>query len=394
MAGPRSQLTDQWRPEELERDNPTSAVKQDTSSAQGVKVKPSVPPPVRSRARSISRNRSREPVRGRRRSPSPSFQQRDNDLYRPSRPTKIAPRNNSRSPPAPNYRRYSPPPGNARKNSRSPSHISRQGRRGERRLSHERPASKPRSKRHPRREGDRAFSPRPEPNRNHRRSPRRHSPDVYIPSKRRRSRSPGPPNFRHGEAARRGRSRSPPLRSRPKRDLSPADLLSGRHPTSQRPRSPIESRRKYSPPRPSRREDDIYYPSSKRLRRSLSPPTKHLHPRRTADSPHRRDQEKEHRRSPARSASSRARKRTKASENEDPDMRPSYPHHGHGRGDPRAGRPPPDHSYSHSPQYIPPTHHMHAQSPYGAGKGVWAAPSPYASHPGWVYSSIPEVFHY
>ena len=385
----RSQLVDQWRPEDIRRDKDELTSRKERARSplptrrerdfERVKADSrhdTQPLSLHSRVQSRSRNRSRDRRHTKRRSPSHSHY-REDDLYRPARKRPLS---QDRAPsPAQDKDQNLVSSRHHRKSSRSPGRAPSNSRRQKRSLSPRRAhkATAPSQRDH-----SSGISPRlaRDSHRSSRVSPRRRSPDSYIPSGRRRSRSPVASLYRPAETRRKEPSLSPNRPSVSRRGPASQDLLSHKYPPRKTTPSPErDSRsRRYTTTRLTERDDDIYNRSVKPSHRSPSPRSnarllRHNRPSRQA-------------RSASRSPSRRKDKGNKnqKSTNGEADMRPSYSGYSSRGGPSRSSRPSYDApAYPNSPHY-PSQQQMspYPQSSYGNGGPSWSGQQPYGSHHG------------
>lgn len=328
------------------------------------------------RARSSSRDRAGSSRHTTRRSRSPVFAPRDDDRYRPARPHIASPR----------ISHYSPPRRGNRSYSRSPARDNYPPRRlhEDNDPARRRGRTPPHRAVSPRRGLDRAFplAPNHDGRNSRRNSPRRRSPDYYVPAGRPRSPIAAASSYRPSDyttsrsgqdttgARKPGRPRSPPrpsVNSRPERPSAAQQRRT--EPTSvvpHRARQEQENhksrhRRPQHPPSPA---------TSSRPRSPLQaePGSNSTREARAGGGLTRKEEEAE-------------RGRTKYRQDE-----MSY----YGRGGSRGGR---HHEhYGHSPpgppfyphDYGPP----HGQPPYGGGRGGWnngyGGHGPHGGHGGYV----------
>jgi len=385
----RSQLVDQWRPEDIRRDkdeltsrkerarSPLPARRERDFERVKADSRHDIQPlSLYSRVRSRSRNRSRDRRHTKRRSSSPSHY-REDDLYRPARKRPLS--RDCAPSPAQDKDQNPVISRHYRKTSRSPGRAPSNSRRQKRSLSPRRAHKTTAPSR-----GDQSngISPRParDLHRTSRVSPRRRSPDSYIPSGRRRSRSPVASSYRPAETRRKERSLSPnpPFVSR--RDPPSQDLLSHKYPPRKSTPSPQRKSRshRYTATRLTERDDHIRDRSIKPSHRSPSPRSHARLPRQNR--PSRRA------RSASRSPSRRTDKANKnqKSTNREADMRPSYSGYSSRGGPSRSSRPSYDTpAYPNSPHY-PSQQQMspYPQSSYGNGGPGWSGQQPYGSHHG------------
>lgn len=336
----------------------------------------------RTRSRSRDRSRGRRQITARSRSRSRSLL-RDDDRYRPTRTRETIRR---RSPSDIRRQHYSPVSRISRKESRSPRRVRLQSRKSDRGYSRDRSPPRARIADSSRRDYARAYSPKPtrESHRSSRQSPRRRSPDSYIPPSRRRSRSPLASTYRPADL--RPHERSPaPARRLERRNNSPR---------APEPRRRLTTRGSRSPRREIRSKLDTFKPSDRHagdtyrrpIHRSPSPIRRKNPPSASQDRPSRQDKRRRELLSTSRSPPRRKQRiarSTEGSANGDSKMGDRY-FHGTGRGGHRTGRPPVEiPGYGASPPFYPPDQMSpHAQSPYGGGRGGWGPQPPYGSHQG------------